>query len=130
MVHLEFDSAKGLGAQGQDIQSGKIDLVLEVADLNKPQDIKAPKNAKSLSDLQQQLGLLGLSSLNGSGSGSGSSSGGGAATGNQQLDQLNQLNGGNTGAGASDPTRQRAYLKCAQKATTVDELKVCGDKLK
>ena len=68
-VHLEFKQPEGLGTEAQDIESGKIDLTLAVADLNKPQKIQAPKNARSLAELQRQLGVLGITnSLGGSGS--------------------------------------------------------------
>ena len=64
-VHLEFKSPKGLGTTAQDIESGKIDLTLAVADVNEKQDVTAPKNAHSLSELQSQLGVLGLEQLPG-----------------------------------------------------------------
>jgi hypothetical protein len=132
-VHIEFKQPKGL-SQAQDIESGTIDLQLAVADVNKKQEVKAPKNARSLTELQRQLGVLGLgSSLGGSsGSGSSGSSGSSNQTGSQQLDQLKGLSGsGNSGsAAAGDSKRAQAYLECAQKAKTVDELKVCGNKLK
>jgi hypothetical protein len=132
-VHLEFKSPKGLGTEAQDIESGKIDLTVAVSDVNKPQDITAPKNARSLSELQQQLGVLGLSNSLGSGSGSGSSGSSGSSgnstgsapkTGAGQAQKLKGLSKN------MDSARAKAYLDCAQKATTVDQLKVCGDKLK
>jgi hypothetical protein len=135
-VHLEFKSPKGLGAEAQDIESGKIDLTLAVADLNEKQEIEAPKNARSVTELQQQLGVLGLgNSLGGSGSGSGSGSSSGSSgssgssnrTGAEQLEALKELSGG---TGKADTTRAQDYLECAQDAQTADDLKVCGDKLK
>jgi hypothetical protein len=122
-VHIEFKSPEGLGAETQDVESGKIDLTIAVADVNEKQDIEAPKNARSLSELQQQLGVLGLgSSGSGSGSSSGSSSGGSGSSSGSSTTTPN--------TSKADSARAQAYLECAQNAKTAEDLKVCGDKLK
>jgi hypothetical protein len=92
-------------------------LSLEIADINKPQSIEAPKSAKPLSELQKQLGSSGFGSLGsqgGSGSGSGSSGSGSS---------------GSSGAGVS-PEVQKRYLKCVQNAKGTSELNKCSDLLK
>jgi len=133
-VHLELKSPKGLGADAQDVESGKIDLTVAVADLNEKHDIQAPKNARSVSELQQQLGVLGLGASQG-GSGSGSSGGGsggssGSSAPNTGADQLERLRELSPDTNEADAKRAQEYLECAQDAKTADDLKVCGDKLK
>jgi hypothetical protein len=47
-----------------------------------------------------------------------------AGAGAEQLNRLKDL------SGDVDTKRAEEYLECAQEAKTVDDLKVCGDKLK
>jgi hypothetical protein len=124
-LHVSFQLPAELKSQTQGLEGGDVNLRLELADLNKTQDISAPANARPWSELQQQLGLsslsgaLGGSSLGGSGSsGSGSSSGG----------TTNPSSSG-SGLSASDRKRTQRYLKCVQKAKTPEDVQVCGNAL-
>jgi hypothetical protein len=60
---LKFDVPQSLRSQTAGVSSGKVDFALEVADLNKPQEINAPKQAKKFRELQRLLGGGGTSSL-------------------------------------------------------------------
>ncbi len=75
-------------AAAQGVSDVKIDLSIGVSDVNQSQTISAPSNTKPLSDLQQQLGgigiLGGLSGSSGSSSGSSSLPSGGASSAAQQ----------------------------------------------
>jgi hypothetical protein len=76
VVDLAVTAPKGTTST---TQNATIKLDLQFTDVNKPQDISAPSNAKPLDQLLSQLGSLGLGTGS-SGSGSGSSSGSGAAS--------------------------------------------------
>jgi hypothetical protein len=128
-VKLDFASPKGLTGAAANIESGKLELVLEVAELNEKQTIKTPKNAGSLADLQQQLGILGAGALGSSGLGGSGSSNSSPNTYPEQVQKLKDLGGGGD-TGNVDADRAQKYLKCAEKANTVDALKQCGDLLK
>lgn len=58
------------------LSGGKVDVEYEIADLNKPQKLAEPSNARPLSDLNEALKALGLNL----GSAAGGSSGGSATT--------------------------------------------------
>ena len=92
-VEFGFKLPKDLQQDAQGVQSGNVKMALEIADVNKEQDIKAPSNARPLSELQSTLGVGGaLGGLGGS-SGSGSSGGGsGSSSGSS---------GGSSGGGSS-----------------------------
>ena len=49
-------AARACSSQAQGVKGGDVKLHVEVADVNKKQDIKAPANARPWSELQQQLG--------------------------------------------------------------------------
>jgi hypothetical protein len=106
-LHLSFDVPEDVQKDVQGLKSGDIDFSIEVSNVNKPQQIQAPKNARPLKELQQQLGATGFGSL---GSRSGGRVGG----------------AGNT----TDTATQQRYLKCVQKASGTEELRKCADLLK
>jgi hypothetical protein len=89
---------------GAAVSSLDLDLSVTLSDVNEPQTITAPSNAKPLSDLLGQFGLPGLP---------GGSSGG------------LQLPGGGSSGGTTNPS----YLKCVQKASSPDEISACASKL-
>ena len=116
-LDVVFDLPQSLRAQAQGVEGGEIKVELEVADVNKKQDIKAPENPRPWSELQQQLGQSALGgslggALGGS-SGSGSSGGGSGSSG-----------GGSSGGSSSKRSQQ--YLKCVQKAKTPEDVQTCG----
>lgn len=139
-VEFGFKLPKSLSTQAQGVTSGTVKLALEIADLNKDQQIVAPKNARPLSELQNQLGLLGslggsgssgsgssgsgsssgTGSSSGSGSSGGSSSGGGSGAGGTNLGT-----GGGTGSGASSKRSQK-YLDCLSKAKQPADIEKCA----
>lgn len=106
-VQMDFDVAKSLQAQTSGIRSGKIDFTVEESEVNKPQQIEEPKNARPLSELQQQLQAL--SGLTGGGTTGGS--------------------GSSSGSGSNSPKTQR-YLQCVQSAQGVKEIDECSALLK
>jgi hypothetical protein len=107
-LDVSFVLPPALQSQAQGVKGGDIKLDLEVADVNKPQNIKAPANPRPWSELQQQIGQSALgSSLGGS---SGGSSGGGSSS-------------GSTG---SSSKRAQKYLQCVQKAQQPQDVTQCG----
>jgi len=95
-LHLQLPGGQ-LGPNGADAS-----ILLELADLNKPQTVTAPANPRPLSDLSGSLGGLG-GTLGGGGSG-----GGGASPSTPG-------GGGGGGSGAAPPNIQR-YSRCIQQA--------------
>jgi len=134
-VEFGFELPKSLSTQAQGVKSGTVKLALEIADLNKDQQIVAPKNARPLSELQNQLGLLG--SLGGSGSSGGSSSGGSSGSGSSGSSGGSSSGGGSgatgtdlgtgggSGSGASSKRSQR-YLDCLSKAKQPADIEKCA----
>jgi hypothetical protein len=110
-LDLSFELPPALQSQAQGVEGGDIKLDLEVADVNKPQDIKAPANPRPWSELQRQLPQSTL------GGGLGGSSGG-----------LGGSSGGSTGSGTGGSSSKRAqeYLKCVQKAQKPEDVTQCG----
>ena len=107
-VTLKFEVPDSLKSKG--LEGGTIDLTAEIADVNKPQTINTPTNAKSLSELQSLLQASPLGALGGS-SGSGTtttppSSGSSGSTGG--------TGGTSTSPGATQNAQK--YLECMQKA--------------
>ena len=94
---VTLDIAPPSGA-ASGVSEVKLDFSLTINDVNQPQTITAPQNAKPLSDLTGQLGGLGLS-LGGLGSGSSSS---GSSSGSL----------GSTGSSAAG----QKYIQCALQA--------------
>ena len=103
-VKLEFAVPDSLKSQASGLEGGTIELTAEIADVNKPQTIATPTNAKSLSELQTLLQASPLGALGGS-----SGSSGGTSTTPQT---------GTSGSGGSTGDTQTAqkYLDCMQKA--------------
>jgi hypothetical protein len=126
VVKLRFEVPAKLRSQASGLRSGTIDFTLEVADLNKPQTINAPKQARPFSELQRLLNASGLGAAGASSSGSGSTSGaassGSGTTGGTSI---------GTGAGAQvDKAKARKYLKCLEDAGTQEQLTGCSALLK
>jgi len=117
-LKLKFDLPAKLRQRSQGLEGGDVDLRLEIADVNKKQDIKAPANPRPWSELQQQFGSTALGALGGSGTGGGSSSGSGSPSGS-----------GSSGSGSSSgggSQRTQKYLTCVQKAKTPADVESCG----
>jgi hypothetical protein len=102
-VKIDFQIPSAQQAQFQGAQGGTLSFQIDFAKVGQPQTVTAPANARPLSELQQQLGGLGLGGVGGSGSGSGGSSGG-------------------SGSGGSTPTPAQLdkYSKCLQAANPSD----------
>jgi hypothetical protein len=133
-VKLDFEVAEALRVQTAGVKSGTVDFTAEVADVNNPQQINAPKRASPLSDLQRQLGTLGgLQSGTTGGSSPGGSSSGGSSSGGSSGGTTGASSGttlGTGGGSSANSPKTRRYLKCVQKANGVDEIKACADLLK
>ncbi len=138
-VSLDFEVSKGLLSQTAGVKSGTVDFSVEIADVNKPQQIQAPKQARPLSELQRQLNSLSAAggAATGGSSGRGSSSGGSSSSGSSGGSSSGSGSGSSsgtdlgTGGGPSaNSPKARRYLKCLQKANGVDEINTCADILK
>ncbi len=125
-AHLKFEPS---GAAASGIDSLTVDFSITFGDLNKPQTISAPGNAKPLSELLTQLGippgalsggLGGLGGISGLGGGLGGSSGG-------SVPSPPPSTGGGSSGGASDNTQK--YLNCLQKAKSSAEIQACSSLL-
>jgi hypothetical protein len=117
-LDLSFELPAALQTQAQGVQGGDIKLDLEVADVNKPQDIKAPANPRPWSELQKQFGNSTLGgALGGSSSGLGGSSGSGTGSSG---------GGSSSGGGTSSSKRAQQYLKCVQQAAKPADVTKCG----
>jgi hypothetical protein len=124
---VSFDVPQNLRSQVQGLNAGDVTLKLELADLNKKQDIKPPANARPWNELQQQLGLSALgSALGGSGSSSGGSSGSGT-TGSSGSSTGALGSGG--GISAADRKRTQRYLSCVKKAKRPEQVQSCVSEL-
>jgi hypothetical protein len=109
---LKFDVPDDQQAKLQGLKGGALSFSIEFSEVGKPQTIKAPANARPITELTSKLGGLG-GALGGSrGSGS-SGSGSGGATG-------------------PNSTALQEYSKCLQKANPSKpaELQKCADLLK
>ena len=98
-----------------------LDFSLTLSDVNQPQTISAPSNARPLRALLQQLGGLGvLGGLSGGGSSSVPGLPGAGSTG-----------GGGGGGAAAAGANTQAYLKCVQRAQgSTQKINKCLSKLK
>ena len=114
-VTLKFEVPDSLKSKG--LEGGTIDLTAEIADVNKPQTINTPTNAKPLSDLQSLLQASPLGALGGSG--------GSGTTTTPQSGATGGTTGGDTGGtsgtppaagGAQDTQSAQKYLDCMKKA--------------
>ena len=119
-LNLSFVVPAALQGQLQGVKGGDVKLDLEVADVNKPQNIAPPANPRPWSELQQLIPQSTLGSSLGGSSGSGSSggSGSGGTTGGS----------GSSGGSGGTSSSQRAqkYLKCVQKAQRPEDVTKCG----
>ena len=102
-----------LNIAGTGGRSGTLTFTLEIDDLNQNQTINAPANAKPFTDLQQQLGGLGLGgALGGAGAGAG-------ATGTPTAPPTGSGSSG-SGSGGSSPSaaqqKVQRYAQCLQAA--------------
>ena len=129
-VEFGFKLPKTLSQDAQGVESGTVELALEIADVNEDQEITAPKDGRPLSELQSSLGLGALggstgggsgSGSSGSGSGSGSSGGssGGGSTGGTDL-------GSGGGSSGLDSKRSQRYLDCLSKADKPADVEKCA----
>ncbi len=109
ILDVSFDLPPALQSQAQGVTGGDVKLDLEVADVNKPQDIKPPANPRPWSELRKLI--PNTTSL---GSGLGGSSG---TTGSS---------GSGAGSGSSSSKRAQQYLKCVQKAAKPADVTKCG----
>lgn len=106
-------------------QTADLTLDVELNNLNQPQTINAPPNAKPLSDLLQQLGLGGLGNLGNLG---GATGGGG---GGKQGGSSGKSSGGTNGAPTPPPVPQniqkqsKKYLDCVSTAKSPEDLQKC-----
>jgi hypothetical protein len=125
-LRLKFDLPEDLRRQASGLDSGEIDFSYEVAELNQPQSISAPKSARPLRELQRLLEGSGFGSQGGSGSGGaggGSSSGGSSSGGGSQ-------SGSGGGSRDADATKARRYLRCVEGAKNSADLRTCADLLR
>lgn len=102
-IAVNFQVPEAERAQAQGVTGGQLAFSLEMAELNKPQQIAAPANAKPFNDLIQASRQLGLGGLLG---GAGGASSGTGATGTAAPGS----SGGTSSAAA------QAYLNCVQQA--------------
>jgi hypothetical protein len=113
-VTLKFKIPDNLKSQTSGLEGGTIELTAEIADVNKPQTITAPANAKSLSELQSLLNSSPLGALGGTGGTTPPPTGGTTTT--------PPATGGNTGdtggssPSAGDTANAQKYLQCVDKA--------------
>jgi hypothetical protein len=90
-LHLSFAVPAAQRQQAGGLESGDLTVVLQLSDIGKGQDIKAPSGAKPLNDLLSQLGGLGAALGGGSGSsGSGSSGSGSGSSGSSGFEAYAQ----------------------------------------
>jgi uncharacterized membrane protein YgcG len=132
-IEFSFDFPEELRNQAQGVSGGTVDIKVEVADLNKDQEIKVPKTARPLSELQNQLGLgaLGLGEGLGGGSGGSSGSGSGGSSGGSSGGGSGSSSGGGTDLGTGgDPSvnseRSERYLKCLSDAKRPADIEKCS----
>jgi hypothetical protein len=117
-VKLDFEVAQNLRTQTSGISGGKIDFTVEASEVNKPQKIEEPSNARPLAELQQQLNSLGALGNPGGATGTTGSSGSGSG------------GSGSGSAGTTDSPKTRRYLKCVEAAQGVAEIGDCASLLK
>jgi hypothetical protein len=96
--------------------NGTLSFDMEFSDINKPQEISAPRHARPFDQFQTDFSsrLLGIA---GAGGGTGGSSRG-ASTGSES--------GGSSTPAPTLPGSAQAYLDCVQKARTTAQLQQCA----
>jgi hypothetical protein len=109
---LSFSVPSAQQSQVSGLKNGTLSFSIDFSNVGQPQNIKAPTNAKPLSDLTTQLGGLG-GVLGGAA--------GGAASGS-----------GTTGSGAGSAAALQKYSQCLQKANPTDKVAIakCSNLLK
>lgn len=108
-VELKLEVPEAQRAQLQGFQGGTLSFSVELADVNKPVEIEAPRGAKPIGDLTRQLG----GALGGLGGGAGAGAGGtGGGAGGPSAP------GGGAGSGATGAESEQfqRYLDCVRKA--------------
>jgi hypothetical protein len=130
-VEFGFEVPKDLRSDTQGVERGKVEMALEIADVNKEQTITEPKDARPLSELQSTLGVGSLGGLGGSSGGggpsggssgsgsSGSGSSGGGAAGGSDL-------GSGGGTSGLNSKRSKEYLDCLGKAKKPADIEECA----
>jgi hypothetical protein len=105
-IDLKFKVPQSSQQRANGIKGGQITLDVKIANLNQPQTITAPANAKPFSQLSSALSGLGaLGALSG-GAGATGSTGGTGSTGST----------GGTGATSGSSAKIQAYAQCVQQA--------------
>jgi hypothetical protein len=66
-AHLEFDVPANLQQQAGQVRGGELDLTYELTDVNEPQTITPPRDARPFSELQRQLRSTALGGALGAG---------------------------------------------------------------
>ena len=145
-IEFSFDLPEDLRAQAQGVEGGTVKINVEIADLNEPQDIKVPEDARPLSELQSQLGVsaLGLGEglgggSSGGGSSGGSSGGGSSGSGSSGSGSSGGSSGGGSSGGSSggtdlgtggdpqiDQGRSEKYLQCLSDAKRPADIEKCS----
>jgi hypothetical protein len=102
-VNLKFKVPQSAQQRANGLSGGEITLDVKIADLNQPQTVNAPANAKPFSELSSALSGLGaLGALSGGGTGGTGSTGTGST--------------GGAGATGSGSANVQAYAQCVQQA--------------
>ncbi len=127
-LQLTIEPPAGTGSGPKEVD---LNFDLTLSDVNQPQTIEAPSEAKPLNDLFRQLGINPLSLLgnNGGLDLNGLESGGAGAGGAGGIGSLLQgINGatGGTGGGSAPGGMSQAYLNCIQGASTPADLQKCA----
>jgi hypothetical protein len=134
-IEFSFDLPEELQTQAQGVSGGTVDIKVEIADLNKDQEIEVPKQARPLSELQNQLGIGALGLGEGLGGGSSGGSSGGGSSGGSPGGSSGGGSGGSSGGGSDlgtggDPSvnseRSERYLKCLSDAKRPADIEKCS----
>jgi len=131
-VDFGFELPQDLREDAQGVESGSVEMALEIADVNEEQQITAPKDARPLSELQSTLGVGALGGSTGSGSGSGSSGGGSSGGGSSGSGSSGSGSSGGTDLGSGggqsnlDSKRSQRYLDCLSKADKPADVEKCA----
>lgn len=94
-LSLKVDVPKAQRSQAGGIKTADVSVTVQLTDVNRPQAITPPANAKPYDQLQGALGRIGLGATSGGGSGSGGSS---------------------SGAGGNSAEKLQAYTDCVTTA--------------
>jgi hypothetical protein len=130
-VEFGFKLPKALSQDAQGVESGSVEMALEIADVNQDQEITAPKDGRPLSELQSTLGVGALGGSTGGGSGGGSSGSGSSGGGSSGGSSGGGTTGGTdlgSGGGSSglDSKRSQRYLECLSKADKPADVEKCA----